>query len=130
MSNKLIHIVDDDAASRASMQALVMSLGYKAAVYHSAEEYLAAFEKCACGCLVIDVRLDGMSGLHLQRVLPSRGEAPPIIMVSGHADVAVRNEAMANGALAVLEKPFDAKQLLEWITIATSSCAETPETSV
>ena len=103
MSNKLVHIVDDDLASAKSIQALIMSRGWQAAVYHSAEEFLAAFESGTCRCLILDIRLEGMSGLELQKVLLSRGEAIPTIIISGYVDAPAHTEAVANGALAVLQ---------------------------
>ena len=106
-----VHIVDDDAAIRDSLALLLRSSGLNAATYPSAEAFLAAAVDGA-GCLVVDVRMPGMGGLALQEELAQRGQRIPVIVVTGHADVALAVRAMKAGALDFVEKPFDHEALL------------------
>lgn len=120
-SEKPVFIVDDDAASAASVQALMMAEGLTAEVYRSAEDFLAAYDGSTVGCLILDMRLEGKCGLELQQVLLSRGAPLSIIMISGHADVAMRDQARSKGAVAVLEKPYPASELCKWVHAVLST---------
>lgn len=113
-----VFVVDDDQAASASMVALLMSVGHKVEAYNSAEDFLAAYDGNRDGCLVLDVRLKGMSGHELQQALAAKGLDVPIIMVSGHMDLESANNAARYGAVACLEKPFAGEDLFEAVRIA------------
>ena len=101
-----VFVVDDDSAAALSVAALVTSLGLKVEVFESAEAFLTAYDSSRKGCLVLDMRLTGMSGLELQETLRAEGADIPIIIISGHADRDLANKAKQLGAVAFLEKPY------------------------
>ena len=109
----LIHIVDDEEALRRSLLFLFDSVGWHAQAYASADEFLAAYRPGAPGCLVLDIRMPGMSGLELQQVLRARGDALPVIFITGHGDVSLAVQAMKQAACDFLEKPFKDQALLD-----------------
>ena len=102
----IVHIVDDDEAICSSLRLLLKSRGIPAAVHGSAEEFLAKYDPEQPGCLVLDVRMPGMSGLELQDELNRRGAIIPVIFITGHGDVPMAVEAMQHGATDFLQKPF------------------------
>jgi two-component system response regulator FixJ len=110
-----VYVVDDDAAVRASLGALLEAAGLGARVFASAEEFLATVDEGTRGCLLLDVRMPGMSGLELQRVLQDRGVRIPVIIITGHGDIAMAVRAMKAGAADFLEKPFEPRVLLDRI---------------
>ncbi|QWT46171.1 response regulator transcription factor [Azospira inquinata] len=125
-----IHVVDDDAAMRRSVAFLVESLGWRAAEYGAAEQFLAAAAAgdLGCGCLVLDLRMPTMSGLELQQRLGEIGCALPIVFITGHGDVGTAVQAMKQGAVEFLEKPFKDQALLDAIAQAVRrSVAETSQ---
>ncbi|MDA8128439.1 MAG: response regulator [Betaproteobacteria bacterium] len=109
----LIHIVDDEEALRRSLLFLFDSVGWRARAYASADEFLAAYQPGAPGCLVLDIRMPGMSGLELQQALRARGDALPVIFITGHGDVSLAVQAMKQAACDFLEKPFKDQALLD-----------------
>lgn len=109
---EVVAVVDDDAAVRDSLAWLLKSAGWEVKSYCSAEEYLAAGEMIGCGCLVLDVRMPGISGLELQQQLVKKKMGTPIIILTGHADVATAVKALKAGVFDFLEKPFDDQLLL------------------
>ena len=111
----LVYVVDDDEALRDSLRWLLGSAGYRVITYPTAERFLLAWEPGAAACLVLDVRLPGMSGLDLQQELNRRGETLPIIFITGHADAQTGLDALKNGASQFLQKPFRDAQLLDLI---------------
>ena len=113
----LVYVVDDDEAFRNSLQWLLESDGYRVVTYATAELFLEDAESASATCLVLDVRLPGISGLELQLELKQRGESLPIIFVTGHADA--RMALDENGASGFLQKPFHDAQLLDLIAEAT-----------
>ena len=113
-----VYVVDDDQAAADSIEALLMSVGLTVEKYRSAEEFLAACGGSPQGCLVLDVRLQGMNGLELQAALVADNVAIPIIMISGHADCETSQRALQEGAVACLEKPFDGRELCEVVRTA------------
>jgi len=114
MSNaEIVAIIDDDAAVRDSLAWLLKPAGWQVKSYGSAEEYLISGEVGLCGCLILDVRMPGISGLKLQQQLVARKKGIPIIILTGHADVAMAVKALQAGAFDFLEKPFDDQVLLE-----------------
>jgi len=108
-----VYVVDDDAAVRNSLRWLIESAGFRVATYANAWEFLAGCEPESPGCLVLDVRLAGHSGLDLQEQLAADGVALPVIIITGHADVPIAVRAMRTGAFDFIEKPFDDQVLLE-----------------
>ena len=111
----IVFIVDDDAAVRNSLRLLVKSVGQSAGVFVSAQELLASYDPHQPGCLVLDVRMPGMSGLELQQQLNVRGAVIPVIFISGHGDIPMAVEAMQNGAFDFLQKPFRDQDLIDRI---------------
>lgn len=106
-----IFVVDDDAAVARALASAGKALGYPVRAFASAAEFLAAYSDDP-GCLVLDIRMPGMTGLELQRKLADDGARIPIVMISGHADVRIAVEAMTLGAVTLLEKPFRLDELL------------------
>jgi two-component system response regulator FixJ len=109
----IVHVVDDEADVRDAVALLLRSVGLRSALYASAQQFLAEYRPGAPGCLLLDVRLPGMSGLELQERLASSGFALPIIVMSGHGDIPMAVRAMRCGALDFVEKPFHDQTLLD-----------------
>jgi FixJ family two-component response regulator len=105
-------VVDDDKAARDSLQWLLESVGHKVICYASASDFLSSYSGTP-GCLVLDVRMPGMSGLELQREVDRKGWCLPIILVTGHGDVPMAVRAMQGGAIDFLQKPYNDQVLLE-----------------
>jgi two-component system, LuxR family, response regulator FixJ len=116
-----VYIVDDDPAARDSMAALIQSQGLHAETYESAEDFLARFDRNRSGCLVVDVRMSGMSGLELQEQLLQEGVDLPSVVITGYADIPAAVRAMRNGAITFLEKACGYKKLLDSISQALVS---------
>lgn len=110
-----VFIIDDDKEVRDAIKLLMQSIGLSAKTYASAHEYLEQFDPNLPGCLVLDVRMKGMSGLALQEHLNILPLAPPIIIVTGHGDVPMAVQAVQNGAANFIEKPFNEQVLLDSI---------------
>ena len=108
----LVYVLDDDPALRDSLRWLIESAGYRVLTYSTAERFLHECDPGAAACLVLDVRLPGMSGLELQQELVRRGETLPIIFMTGHAAEQTARDVVKNGAFYFLEKPFQDAQLL------------------
>jgi len=111
----IVFVVDDDAAVRSSLQRLITSVGFAVEVFASARAFLDARRPDTPGCLVLDVRLPGLSGLALQRELAETDAELPIIFITGHGDIPMSVQAMKAGAVEFLTKPFRAQQLLDAI---------------
>jgi len=105
-------IVDDDLSVRQSARRLIRSLGYRAEAFGSAEEFLASGQAMQTACLILDVRMPGLTGLDLQEALAGAGRRMSIVFVTGHVDVPMSVRAMKRGAADLLTKPVDAKDLL------------------
>ena len=114
----VVFIVDDDASLRDSLRRLLTSVGFKADVFPSARAFLDARRPDAPGCLVLDVRLPGLSGLDLQRELAATDAELPIIFITGHGDIPMSVQAMKAGAVEFLTKPFRQQALLDAIRAA------------
>ncbi len=110
-----VFIIDDDAGVRASIKDLVESVGLSAASFASAHAFLASERRDGPSCLVLDVRLPGISGLDLQLELRKAGIKIPVIFITGHADVPMTVKAMKSGAVEFLTKPFRDQDLLDVI---------------
>ncbi|HON92991.1 MAG TPA: response regulator [Sedimentisphaerales bacterium] len=113
-----VFIVDDDKAVRDGLAELTSTVKLRTQTFSSAQEFLDVYDPAQPGCLVLDVRLPGMSGLRLQDELISRGAVLPIIFISGHGDLPMAVEAMKKGAYDFLEKPVGDQVLLDRINAA------------
>jgi FixJ family two-component response regulator len=111
----VVFVIDDDESMRRSLASLLRSVGLDARVFSSPQEFTRAERPDAPGCLVLDVRLPGMSGLAFQEQLAKAGIGLPIIFISGHGDVPMTVRAMKAGAVEFLTKPFDDQVLLDAI---------------
>ncbi len=111
----IVFVVDDDEAVRNSLRLLVKSVGLTATVLPSAQEFLADYDPQQPGCLVLDVRMPGMSGLELQQQLNLRGAVIPVIFITGHGDIPMAVESMQQGAFDFLQKPFHDQDLIDRI---------------
>jgi len=111
----IVFVVDDEAAARSAIESLLHSVGLRVETFGSAAEFLAHERSDAPGCLVLDVRLPGMSGLEFQRELRAREISIPIIFITGHGDIPMSVEAMKAGAMEFLTKPFRGQVLLDAI---------------
>jgi FixJ family two-component response regulator len=106
-------VVDDDEAVRSSLRMLFRSIGLPVQVYASAQDFLPQYSLDQPGCLVVDVRMPGLSGLELQHELNLRGATIPVIFITGHGDIAMAVEAMQHGAFDFLAKPFRDQDLID-----------------
>ena len=111
----IVFVVDDDEAVRNSLRLLVKSIGLAATPLASAQEFLATYDQLQPGCLVLDVRMPGMSGLELQQQLNLRGAVIPVIFITGHGDIPMAVEVMQQGAFDFLQKPFRDQDLIDRI---------------
>ncbi|MGZ5268986.1 MAG: response regulator transcription factor [Ramlibacter sp.] len=114
----VVFVIDDDPSMRGALDNLLCSVGLDVRVFPSPQEFLHAERPDAPGCLVLDVRLPGMSGLAVQQQLASSGITLPVIFISGHADVPISVRAMKAGALEFLIKPFNDQELLDAVHAA------------
>ncbi|MBO0720461.1 MAG: response regulator [Blastocatellia bacterium] len=117
----LISIVDDDASVRKSLQRLIRSVGYGVKVFASAEEYLKSEHLRHTNCLILDVRMPGMNGIELWRELVADGREIPVIFITAHGNKAARSQALNDGAVDYLFKPFSEESLLKAIQTALNS---------
>jgi len=109
----VISIIDDDQSVRDAMESLVRSLGYAAASFASAEEYLRSDRVGDSSCLITDLRMPGMSGADLQDLMIADGYATPIIFMTASRDEEVRMRVLNAGAIGFLRKPIDDRSLIE-----------------
>ncbi len=110
--DQIIYIIDDDEALRDSLVWLLESSGYKVLALDSAESFLACYDETLTGCLVLDVRMPGMSGLDLFEELGRRRCTLPVIFITGHGDVPMAVSALKKGAVDFIEKPFSDRDML------------------
>lgn len=120
--DKTVFIVDDDEAVRESLSWLISSVGLKVETFSSAQAFLDAYQPGRPGCLLVDVRMPGMSGLELQRRLAAQPMCLPVIIVTGHGDVQMAVRAMKDGAFDFIEKPFNDQVLLDLVHKAVHEC--------
>jgi two-component system response regulator TtrR len=106
-----VFVVDDDEAVRDSLRWLLEANGYRVQCFSSAEQFLDSYQPSQLGCLILDVRMSGMSGLELQEKLVAENASLPIIFVTGHGDVPMAVSTMKKGAMDFIEKPFDEAEL-------------------
>lgn len=110
--DQCVYLVDDDEALRDSLVWLLESSGYKVCAYDSAEAFLEVFDLQMSGCLILDVRMPGMSGLELFEVLRERHCPLPVVFITGHGDVPMAVKAVKRGAMDFIEKPFGDRDIL------------------
>lgn len=113
-----VHVVDDDDAIRDALRWLLRSRGLSARTWPSAEAFLKEWSEGLSGCLVLDVRMDGMSGVELFDRLLARGARLPVIFLTGHGDVPLAVDALKKGAFDFVEKPFNDNELVDRIVAA------------
>ncbi len=114
----VVFVIDDDNTVRDAIRDLLLSVGHAVEAYASAEEFLAERDPATPGCLVLDVRLPGTSGLGLQKKLLARKDHIPVIFISGYGDVPMAVQVMKAGAVDFLQKPFREQELLECVQVA------------
>jgi FixJ family two-component response regulator len=117
-NSKLIAIVDDDESVQSALQDLLEAVGLSARCFGSADAFLKSGQQHEAGCLIADIRMPGMSGLELQAKLKVEQCRIPIVFITAHGDAAMRMQAMREGAVEFLTKPFDEEVLLETVRAA------------
>lgn len=120
----VVYVVDDDLSLRGALSSLIRSVGLQVEVFASAQEFLQVERPDAPACVVLDVRMPGLSGLDLQRELGKAGDPIPIIFITGHGDIAMSVGAMKAGAIEFLTKPFRDQDLLDAIAHAHARDAD------
>jgi len=120
----VVYVIDDDEGMRRALNVLLSTVGYKTATYGNPHDFLAQFKRAAAGCLVLDIRMPGMSGLELQQQLNRIGCMLPVIFITGHGDVPMAVQAMKEGAFEFIQKPFRDQDLLDCINHALQQDAE------
>jgi FixJ family two-component response regulator len=123
-----IYVVDDDDGMRRALNLLLNTIGYKTAVFGDPAEFLRQFNPNTPGCLLLDIRMPGMSGLELQQRLNRMGSMLPVIFITGHGDVPMAVQAMKEGAFEFIQKPFRDQDLLDRINHALQQDAESRST--
>ena len=116
----VVATVDDDSRVRESVQSVLESAGYTAVAFDSAETFLLSGALSSVSCVIADVRLPGMRGTELQRHIRRERRQLPVIFITAHDDDEVRRQALRDGAVAFLLKPFDGNDLLDLVAQATS----------
>jgi FixJ family two-component response regulator len=117
-SAQVVSIVDDDEASRLATGNLVRSFGRHTRLFASAEEFLLSGHLASTSCLISDVMMPGMSGVEMHDRIIALGDAPPTIFITAFPSANLKAKALANGALAVLDKPIDADAIAHWLSVA------------
>jgi FixJ family two-component response regulator len=112
-ASPLVYLVDDDEAVREALALLIHTVGLEVRTFYSPQAFLEAFDSEAIGCLVLDVRMPGMSGLQLQELLHERGVDLPVVIMTGHGDVNLARRAFLGGAVEFLPKPVDEQTLID-----------------
>jgi len=123
-SSRLIAIVDDDQSVQSALQDLIESEGLSTLCFGSAEQFLDSGAQHTAGCLIADIRMPGMSGIELQATLKADRCRIPIIFITAHGDAKMRIQAMRDGAVEFLTKPFDNAVLLETVHAAVEDYAK------
>jgi len=117
-TDPIVFVIDDDEAVRLSTEMLIRSMGLRVESFASATEFLDDFDPQQPGCLILDIRMPGMSGLELQEHLVEKEASVPIIFVTGHADVPIAVKAMKAGAVDFIQKPFRDQELIDRVHAA------------
>jgi two-component system, LuxR family, response regulator FixJ len=127
-SGGLIHLVDDDEAIRRSASFMLRTSGYEVKTYSSGTEFLSQTKSLAPGCILLDIRMPEVDGLQVQSVLRERGVLLPVIIMTGHGDIAIAVQAMKGGAVDFIEKPFEKTVLLGALAHAFAQLADAAAT--
>lgn len=114
---RVVHVVDDEEAVRRSIGFLLRTSGHEVRSYESGVAFLRDAKAAALGCVLLDIRMPELDGLAVQREMAERGVALPVIVLTGHGDVAIAVQAMKGGAVDFLEKPFEKTQLLRALAV-------------
>jgi len=122
IDENMIHIVDDDIAIRNSLSLLMKSEAMQSQAYESAEDFLNNYKHTKSECLLLDIRMPGMSGLELLEELKKRELHIPVIFITGHGDVAMAVQAMRAGATDFIEKPFISNYLIQRVKDCINDC--------
>ncbi len=122
--NSFVHIVDDDVDVRDSLQWLLQSVDLQSLCYENAQVFLDTCPQDACGCILMDLRMPGISGLVAQKQLAAHHINMPLIMISAHGNIDIAVQALQQGAITFLEKPFDDQKLIDYINLALQSDQE------
>jgi two-component system, LuxR family, response regulator FixJ len=123
-SNSTVYVIDDDEAVRAALDWLISSVSLPVKTFGSANAFFDVYRPDQEGCVVVDVRMPGMSGLELQRKLAEISDHLPVIIITGHGDIHMAVDAMKAGAFDFIEKPFDEQLLLDLVQKAVEKSAE------
>jgi len=115
---RVISVVDDDESLRRSVRNFLRSVGFRVETFASAEDFLSSGRRESTGCLVLDVRMTGMSGLDLLRYLAAENVRIPAVVLTAHGDEEIRRRCLGAGAVAFLDKPFHAEALLDAVQTA------------
>ena len=121
--SRVVCVVDDDASLRRSLRNLLMSVGFRVETFQSAEAFLESVHRqnTGCGCVVLDLRLTGMSGLDALKYLTASGSSIPVIILTAHGDEETRRQSLLAGAVAFLKKPFQSAVLVDAVRTALSA---------
>ena len=117
-ANPVVHVIDDDASVRDALGRLLSAYGFEVRQYESAGEFLLSWHGDTPGCLLLDIRMPGPSGIELQHALAQRTNAPPVIFMSGYGDIPMSVLAIKRGAVDFLTKPIQKEALLEAVNTA------------
>lgn len=109
----LVAVIDDDKSFRMALAKSLLSLGYDARAFASAEEFMAGDGEASCDCVVTDIHMPGISGLDLKRLLAAHGSTLPVIMITAHTKSGLEVQAVSSGAVCLLRKPFETDALIE-----------------
>lgn len=117
-NDSIICVVDDDLNVRRALRRLLKSMGYMVEIFESGPDFLARGQVDSCGCLILDIRMPGMSGFDLWEQLSGSGFSTPVIFMTAYGDARTRERAMTGEAVAYLQKPLDGQLLLDAISSA------------
>src|SRR5262245_53164903 len=118
LNDETVFVVDDDASVRRGLERLLRATGHRVECFASARDFLLRCQERIVGCLVLDVRMPEITGLELRDALTALGVEIPIVFITGHGDILLAVQAMKNGAVDFLPKPFDDVALLEAVSLA------------
>jgi len=124
-SKGTVYVVDDDPGVRGALKRLTEEVSLPCEAFGTANQFLEAYDPASPGCLVLDVRMPGMSGIELHKRLVAEGVTIPVIMISGHGNIPMAVGAMRRGAIDFMDKPVDPQSLLDGIQQALARDAET-----
>lgn len=124
LTDQTVYVIDDEEGIRDSIRMMLERRGYEVAVLTSAEQFLVEFDARVTGCIVSDVRLEGLSGLDLQKRLNDLESTVPLILITGHGDIEMAVSALKRGAFDFIEKPFDDARLYDSVATALSVCRD------